>query len=110
MDTKSKEVGHEVPGVGCKVRRLDTKSKGQGLNPKDVCKEPRAGHEGDRDSTRIVRGWRGLPRTGQELTRGCRALLERGPKAQTRSQGLRGISVQRFAGRVQVYGGQQVKR
>ena len=98
MDAKSKEVGCKVPGVGCKVRRLDMKSEGQGLNPEDVCKEPRAGHKGDQDSTGMVRGWRGLPGMGQGLTRGCRALLERGPNAKNGSQGPRGISVQRFVG------------
>ena len=106
VDTKSKEVGHIVPRVGCKVRRSDTKSEGRGLNPEGVCKEPRAGHEGDWDSTGRVRDWRGLPGMGQGLTMGCRALSERGPKAQDGSQGPRGISVQQFAGRVQVYGSQ----
>jgi len=94
VDTKSKEVGHVVPRVECEVRRSDTKSEGRGSNPEGVCKEPRAGHEGDRDSTGRVRDWRGLPGTGQGLTRGCRALSERGPKAQDGSQGPRGISVQ----------------
>ena len=64
MDTNVQEVGHEVPGFGYKVRRSDAKSEGCGLNPEGVCKQPKARHEGFRDSTRMVRDWQGLPGTG----------------------------------------------
>ena len=64
MDTNVQEVGREVLGFGYKVRRLDVKSEGCGLNPEGVCKQPKARYEGFWDSTRMVRDWQGLPGTG----------------------------------------------
>ena len=55
VDMNVREVGREVPGFGYKVRRLDTKSKGGGLNPEGMRKRPEARHEGFRDLTRMVR-------------------------------------------------------
>ena len=49
------EVGCEVPGFGYKVQRSDAKYKGCGLNPEGVHKQPKARHEGFRDSTGMVR-------------------------------------------------------
>ena len=54
MDTDVREVGREVLGFGYKVRRLDVKSEGCGLNPEGVRKQPKARHEGFWDSTRMV--------------------------------------------------------
>ena len=62
MDTDVREVGREVPGFGYKVlgfryevRRSDAKSEGCGLNPEGIRKQPKARHEGFRDSTGRVR-------------------------------------------------------
>ena len=49
------EVGCKVPGFGYKVRRSDAKSEGCGLNPEGMRKQPKARHEGFRDSTVGVR-------------------------------------------------------
>ena len=55
MDTNVQEVGCEVPGFGYKVRRLDVKPEGCGLNPEGVRKRPKDRREGFQDSTRMVR-------------------------------------------------------
>ena len=55
MDTDVREVGCEVPWFGYKVQRSDAKSEGCGLNPEGVRKQPKARHEGFRDSTRMVK-------------------------------------------------------
>ena len=55
VDTEVQEVGCKVLGFGYKVQRLDTKSKGPGLNPKGVHKWPKARYEGFWDSTGMVR-------------------------------------------------------
>ena len=69
MDTKVQEVGRKVLGFRCKVQRSDTKYESCGSNPKGVCKQPKARHEGfweGQGLTGAAQNWLGIDKRVQD--------------------------------------------